>query len=142
MRQIHIINGPNLNKLGTREPEIYGNTPFESFLERLRDLFPAVNIVYYQSNHEGDIIDYLQHEVDETTQGVIINAGALSHYSYAIADALRMLSCPALEVHISQISKREPHRHLTVLTDACEGMIMGLGLDGYRLAVAHLIARR
>ncbi len=142
MRTIHILNGPNLNRLGTREPGVYGTTAFEDYLERLRDLFPSVDIVYYQSNHEGDLVDYLQSAIGDETIGVIINAGAYAHYSYAIADAIRMLSCPVVEVHISQLATREPHRHMTVLTEVCEGMIMGFGLDGYRLAVAHLVARK
>lgn len=142
MRTIHILNGPNLNRLGTREPGVYGTTAFEDYLERLRDLFPSVDIVYYQSNHEGDLVDYLQSAIGDDTIGVIINAGAYAHYSYAIADAIRMLSCPVVEVHISQLATREPHRHMTVLTEVCEGMIMGFGLDGYRLAVAHLVARK
>lgn len=142
MRTIHILNGPNLNRLGTREPGVYGTTAFEDYLERLRDLFPSVDIVYYQSNHEGDLVDYLQSAIGDETIGVIINAGAYAHYSYAIADAIRMLTCPVVEVHISQLATREPHRHMTVLTEVCEGMIMGFGLDGYRLAVAHLVARK
>lgn len=142
MRTIHILNGPNLNRLGNRETDIYGNTAFEDYLERLRDLFPSVDIVYYQSNHEGDLVDYLQSAIGDETIGVVINAGAYAHYSYAIADAIRMLPCPVVEVHISQLATREPHRHMTVLTEVCEGMIMGFGLDGYRLAVAHLVARK
>lgn len=142
MKSIHIINGPNLNRLGVREPELYGNTPFEEYLERLRDLYSSFDIIYFQSNHEGDIIDYLQSEEIYESIGVVLNAGALSHYSYALADCIRSISIPIVEVHISQLSTREPHRHLTVLTEACTGMIMGLGLDVYRLAIAHLIARR
>lgn len=142
MKSIHIINGPNLNRLGVREPEVYGHTPFEEYLERLRDLYSSFDIIYFQSNHEGDLIDYLQSEELYDATGVVLNAGALSHYSYALADAVRTLPIPVIEVHISQIATREPHRHLTVLTDACAGMIMGLGLDVYRLAIAHLVARR
>lgn len=140
-RQVHIVNGPNLNLLGTREPNIYGTTPFEEYLERLRDLYPAWELVYFQSNHEGDLIDYLQ-SVASVSQGIVLNAGALSHYSYALADCIRAIDCPVVEVHISNIAAREPHRHTTVLSDACVGMMSGFGLDGYRLAIAHLIARR
>lgn len=141
MKKIHIINGPNLNLLGTREPDVYGSTYFEDYLERLRALYPSFEIIYLQSNHEGDIIDYLQHDVRDSI-GVVLNAGAYSHYSYAIADAIRAIDVPVVEVHISQLAQREPHRHITVLTEVCQGMIMGFGLDGYRLAVAHLVARR
>lgn len=141
MKSIHIINGPNLNLLGVREPDIYGNTPFDIYLERLRDLFPTYNIIYFQSNHEGDIIDYLQSEVADA-HGIIINAGALSHYSYAIADALKVVECPIVEVHISKIAAREPHRHITVLTEVCDAMLQGFGLDGYRLALAHITSRK
>lgn len=141
MKKIHIVNGPNLNLLGTREPDVYGDTYFEDYLERLRALYPSFEIIYFQSNHEGDIIDYLQHDVRDSL-GVVLNAGAFSHYSYAIADAIRAVDVPVVEVHISRLAQREPHRHITVLTDACQGMIMGFGLDGYRLAVAHLVARR
>lgn len=140
-KAIHIVNGPNLNLLGTREPGIYGNTPFDEYLERLRDLFPAWEIIYYQSNHEGDLIDYLQSE-SLTAHGFVLNAGALSHYSYALADAIRSIDTPVVEVHISNLAAREPHRHITVLSDVCVGMLMGFGLDGYRLAIAHLISRR
>ena len=142
MRTIHIINGPNLNRLGSREPELYGSTAFEDYLDRLRGLFPGVDLVYYQSNHEGDLIDYLQSALEGDTVGVVLNAGAYSHYSYALRDALVSVEYPVIEVHITNISAREEFRHRSVLTPACEGMIMGLGLDGYRLAVAHLLARR
>ena len=142
MRTIHIINGPNLNRLGSRDPELYGHTAFEDYLERLRPLFPNVDIVYYQSNHEGDLVDYLQSGLDEETVGVVLNAGAYSHYSYAIRDALEMVPYPVIEVHITNIAAREPFRHESVLTPVCQGMLTGFGLDGYRLAVAHLLARR
>lgn len=140
-RQIHIINGPNLNMLGTREPEIYGSTPFDEYLERLRDLFPAWELVYFQSNHEGDLIDYMQSQAPYSS-GMILNAGALSHYSYALQDTVRAIESPVVEVHISNLATREPHRHITLLSEVCVGTLMGFGLDGYRLAVAHLIARR
>lgn len=142
MRTVHIINGPNLNMLGAREPEIYGATAFEDYLERLRTLFPSVDIVYFQSNHEGDIIDYLQQDEVRHAFGVVINGGAFSHYSYAIADALRMVDAPLIEVHITNTYAREDFRHTDVLSPICEGVIVGLGLDGYRLALANLTARR
>ena len=141
MKTFHIINGPSLNLLGSREPEIYGSGTFEDYLERLRDAFPSYDIVYMQSNHEGDIIDYLQ-EIALRSDGIILNAGALSHYSYAIADAIRSISVPVVEVHISNLAQREPFRHVTVITGACVGTISGFGLDSYRLALAHLTARR
>lgn len=141
MKTIHIVNGPNLNMLGSREPEIYGSTTFEDYLEKLRVIFPSCNIIYFQSNHEGELIDYLQDNA-RGSDGVVINAGALSHYSYAIADTIKAIAPPVIEVHISQIATRESHRHITVLTDVCAGMIMGLGLDGYRLAIAHLTSRK
>lgn len=142
MRTVHIINGPNLNMLGAREPEIYGATAFEDYLDRLRELFPSLDIVYFQSNHEGDLIDYLQQDEVRHAYGVVINGGAFSHYSYAIADALRMLEAPLIEVHISNTYARENFRQRDVLAPVCEGVIIGMGLDGYRLALANLSSRR
>lgn len=142
MRTVHIINGPNLNMLGAREPEIYGATAFEDYLDRLRELFPSLDIVYFQSNHEGDLIDYLQQDEVRHAYGVVINGGAFSHYSYAIADALRMVEAPLIEVHISNTYAREDFRQGDVLAPVCEGVIIGMGLDGYRLALANLSSRR
>ena len=142
MRTVHIINGPNLNMLGAREPEIYGATAFEDYLDRLRELFPSLDIAYPQSNHEGDLIDYLQQDEVRHAYGVVINGGAFSHYSYAIADALRMVEAPLLEVHISNTYAREDFRQRDVLAPVCEGAIIGMGLDGYRLALANLSSRR
>lgn len=142
MRTVHIINGPNLNMLGAREPEIYGATAFEDYLDRLRELFPSLDIVYFQSNHEGDLIDYLQQDEVRHAYGVVINGGAFSHYSYAIADALRMVEAPLIEVHISNTYARENFRQRDVLAPVCEGVIIGIGLDGYRLALANLSSRR
>ena len=142
MRTVHIINGPNLNMLGAREPEIYGATAFEDYLDRLRELFPSLDIVYFQSNHEGDLIDYLQQDDVRHAYGVVINGGAFSHYSYAIADALRMVEAPLIEVHISNTYAREDFRQRDVLAPVCEGVIIGMGLDGYRLALANLSSRR
>ena len=142
MRTVHIINGPNLNMLGAREPEIYGATAFEDYLDRLRELFPSLEIIYFQSNHEGDLIDYLQQDEVRHAYGVVINGGAFSHYSYAIADALRMVEAPLIEVHISNTYAREDFRQRDVLAPACEGVIIGMGLDGYRLALANLSSRR
>lgn len=142
MRTVHIINGPNLNMLGAREPEIYGATAFEDYLDRLRELFPSLDIVYFQSNHEGDLIDYLQQDEVRHAYGVVINGGAFSHYSYAITDALRMVEAPLIEVHISNTYAREDFRQRDVLAPVCEGVIIGMGLDGYRLALANLSSRR
>lgn len=142
MRTVHIINGPNLNMLGAREPEIYGATAFEDYLDRLRELFPSLDIVYFQSNHEGDLIDYLQQDEVRHAYGVVINGGAFSHYSYAIADALRMVEAPLIEVHISNTYARENFRQRDVIAPVCEGVIIGMGLDGYRLALANLSSRR
>ncbi len=142
MRTVHIINGPNLNMLGAREPEIYGATAFEDYLDRLRELFPSLDIVYFQSNHEGDLIDYLQQDEVRHAYGVVINGGAFSHYSYAIADALRMVEAPLIEVHISNTYAREDFRQRDGRAPVCEGVIIGMGLDGYRLALANLSSRR
>jgi len=128
--------------LGAREPEIYGATAFEDYLDRLRELFPSLDIVYFQSNHEGDLIDYLQQDEVRHAYGVVINGGAFSHYSYAIADALRMVEAPLIEVHISNTYDREDFRQRDVLSPVCEGVIIGMGLDGYRLALANLSSRR
>lgn len=140
--RIHIINGPNLNLLGLREPAVYGTTAFEDYLERLRELFPSVDIIYFQSNHEGDLIDYLQQSEVRNSMGIVLNGGALAHYSYAIADALRMVEAPVVEVHISNTYARESFRHRDLFAPLVDGVIVGLGLDGYRLALAHLTARR
>ena len=142
MRTVHIINGPNLNMLGAREPEVYGATAFEDYLDRLRELFPSLDIVYFQSNHEGDLIDYLQQDEVRHAYGVVINGGAFSHYSYAIADALRMVEAPLIEVHISNTYAREDFRQRDVLAPVGEGVVIGMGLDGYRLALANLSSRR
>lgn len=135
-----IINGPNLNILGSREPDIYGDSPFEGFLEKLRRDFPDTEIGFFQSNCEGAIIDEIQKaETDANCSGIIINPGAYSHYSIAIADALGAISKPAVEVHISNIHAREDYRRRSVTAERVRGVISGLGLDGYRLAIIHLI---
>ena len=139
--KILIINGPNLNLLGKREPEIYGTESLEDLLASLRSKFPQVEILDFQSNHEGAIIDRIQQAMEEEVHGLIINAGAFTHYSYAIADALRMLNISKIEVHISHIFSREAFRHQSVTAVACDGMISGLGLKGYELAVASIVNR-
>lgn len=138
MLQIQIINGPNLNLLGKREREIYGDESFESYFEELRRSFPKIALHYYQSNHEGDIIDKL-HEIGFSYDGIIINPGALSHYSYAVADAIAAIETSVVEVHISDISKREEFRKISVTERNCDKMIVGKGLPGYREALEFLL---
>jgi len=132
--KIIIINGPNLNLLGKREPEIYGNQTFEQYFEMLKEKFTSVELHYFQSNHEGAIIDKI-HEIGFEFDGIIMNAGGLTHTSVALADALSAVKTPAVEVHISNIHARESFRHHSYLTSRCKGMICGLGLKGYELAV-------
>ena len=136
---ILIINGPNLNLLGTREPEIYGRETFESFLETLRREYPETILEYFQSNSEGALIDRIQHAgFDGDCEGIIINPGAYSHYSIAIADAYAAIPKRIVEVHISNIHAREEYRRHSVTAEKATGVIAGLGLDGYRLAVDFL----
>lgn len=137
--KISIINGPNLNLIGQREPEIYGTQSLDSYLQLLVAAYPDVQLSFFQSNCEGDIINEI-HRVGFDSDGIVINAGAYSHYSIAIADALRSVTAPAVEVHISNIHAREEYRHHSVLAPACVGVIAGFGLDSYRLAVEALDA--
>ncbi len=140
IERIHIINGPNLNLLGKREPEIYGSVSFETYLEELKSKYPQVDLFYFQSNHEGLIIDYLQiHGVEKNT-GIILNAAGLSHTSISIRDAVTFVSAPVIEVHISDVFKREPFRWHSYLTDVCAAHFIGKGLDGYRMAIDFLLA--
>jgi 3-dehydroquinate dehydratase-2 len=138
MKKILILNGPNLNLLGKREPGVYGNQSFEDYFETLKALFPDTELLYFQSNHEGAMIDKI-HEVGFSFDGIVINAGGYTHTSIALADALSAVTTPAVEVHISNIHAREPFRHHSYLTARCKGMICGLGLRGYELAVRYLI---
>ena len=138
MKRIEIINGPNLNKLGVREPGIYGTRSFEDYLGELRQRYPDVELGYYQSNHEGDLIDRIQ-AVGDTADGIVLNAGAYTHTSVALHDALRSVTAPALEVHISNVHQREEFRHRSLISAACRGVICGFGLDSYRLAIEALI---
>lgn len=135
---IQIINGPNLNLLGVREKSIYGDASFESYLAELQKRFPDVNITYYQSNVEGEIINKL-HEVGFSYDGIILNAGAYTHTSVGIADAIAGINTPVVEVHISNVYKREEFRHHSYLSPNCKGIIVGFGLDGYRLGIESLI---
>lgn len=136
-----MINGPNLNLLGKREPEIYGHTSFDSFLEQLRAAYPGIGLPYMQTNHEGKIIDYL-HEFGFTRHsGIILNAGGLTHTSISIRDAIAAIESPVVEVHISNIYAREPFRWHSYLTDVCLTQITGHGLEGYRMAIDFLLKR-
>lgn len=137
MKKIQIINGPNLNLLGRREPEIYGARSFEDYLTELRSQFPDVQIDYFQSNHEGELIDCI-HACGFDVQGIILNAGAYTHTSLALHDALRAVPAPAVEVHISNVHAREDFRHHSFISPACRGVIAGFGLDSYRLALEAL----
>ena len=135
---IIIINGPNLNLLGKREPSIYGNQSFEDYLDTLKKAYPKINISHYQSNVEGELIDIIQ-ETGFISDGIILNAGAYTHTSIAIADAVSAVKCPVIEVHISNTQKREEFRHHSFLSPVCRGVILGFGMDSYRLAIEALI---
>lgn len=138
--KILLINGPNLNLLGTREPDIYGTQTFEAFFESLRAELPNVELEYFQSNHEGALLDKL-HEAGFHADGIVFNAGALTHTSIALADAVAAISTPVIEVHISNVHRREPFRHHSFLSAHCVGSIVGLGLEGYRLAVEWFLRK-
>ena len=145
MKHIEIINGPNLNLTGKREPEVYGSTTMEEYLEGLRARFPEVEITYYQSNVEGELIDRIQQVVrvpaagNTSIDGLIVNLGGYSHTSVALRDALLAVPVPKVEVHLSNIFAREEYRHHSLITSACRGMVCGLGLQGYELALRSLL---
>lgn len=136
--KILIINGPNLNLLGVREPGIYGSSSFEQYLPQLKQQYPTIDIEYFQSNIEGELINKMQ-EVGFSYDGIVLNAGAYTHTSVALADALRSVTSPAIEVHISNVHAREEFRHRSFIAAACRGVIAGFGLDSYRLAVEAII---
>lgn len=139
--KILILNGPNLNLLGKREPSIYGNLSFEEFYEGLELKYQGrCELNYYQSNHEGDIIDKL-HEVGFDYDGVILNAGAYTHTSIAILDAIKTISTPVIEVHLSNIHQRESFRHKSVISAGCLGAVLGFGLQSYKMALDFLLER-
>lgn len=141
MPKILIINGPNLNLLGTREPEVYGHVSMDEYLRALSVDYPGVEIDYYQSNHEGDLIDRIQ-EVgfDSDYAGIVLNAGAYTHTSLALADAIRAIDIPVVEVHISNTAARlEAIRHTSLIAPACRGTITGFGMDSYRLGIESLL---
>ena len=137
MKKILILNGPNLNLLGVREPGIYGSSSFDSYLPVLRERFPDMEIEYFQSNIEGVMIDKMQ-EVGFSYDGIVLNAGAYTHTSVALHDCIRSLRCPVIEVHISNVHTREEFRHKSLISSACRGVICGFGLDSYRLAIEAL----
>lgn len=134
--KILIINGPNLNLLGTREPEIYGSVSMEDYLLELNTEFPNHQLLYYQSNIEGELINRLQ---KDDFNAVVINPGAFTHYSYAIADCLKNIQIPKIEIHISNIYKREEFRKKSVTAESCDAVISGFGMKGYKLALQSLL---
>ncbi|MFA7155037.1 MAG: type II 3-dehydroquinate dehydratase [Proteiniphilum sp.] len=135
---IQIINGPNLNLLGSREPETYGRQSFEAYQEALQKAYPAVLLSYYQSNVEGELINKIQ-EAGYGSDGIILNAGGYTHTSVAIRDAIKAVPAPVVEVHISNVHAREEFRHHSLLSAVCLGVIAGFGLDSYRLALEALL---
>lgn len=134
--KIQIINGPNLNLLGKREPDIYGNTSFAGYLEGLRKHYPDCDLQYFQSNHEGELIDKI-HEVGFAFDGIVLNAGAYTHTSIAILDAIKAVTTPVIEVHISNVHAREDFRHKSVIAPSCKGAVIGLGLASYEMAIRY-----
>jgi len=136
--KIIIINGPNLNLLGKREPDIYGDQSFEDFFERIKTNFPNVQLDYFQSNVEGELVNKLQ-QVGFSYDGIILNAAGYTHTSVAISDAIAAIESPVLEVHISNIYSREEYRHKSLISGNCVGMISGLGLEGYLLALTYFL---
>jgi len=137
MKRFLIINGPNLNLLGKREPDVYGNMTFEGYLEKLRASYPQCEISYFQNNIEGELINKI-HEVGFDYNGIILNAGAYTHTSIALHDAIKAVTTPVIEVHISNVHAREPFRHKSMISAACKGVIAGFGMDSYRLALEAL----
>lgn len=138
MKKILILNGPNLNLLGVREPGIYGKNSFESFLPQLKAKFPDVEIEYYQSNVEGEMINKI-HEVGFSYDGIVLNAGAYTHTSVALHDAIAAITTPVIEVHISNVHQREEFRHHSYISSVASGIIIGFGLKGYEMAVGSLL---
>ena len=133
-----VINGPNLNLLGTREKSIYGEKSFEEYMEQLKGSFPEIQLDYFQSNVEGELINKL-HEVGFDYQGVVLNAGGYTHTSAALSDAIAAIESPVVEVHISNVHARESYRHQSLISKNCVGVIAGFGMDSYRLALSYLI---
>lgn len=137
-KRLLILNGPNLNLLGKREPGIYGSDTMEGYFATLQERFPSIELEYHQSNVEGELINKL-HEVGFTYDGVVLNAGAYTHTSVAIHDAIKAISTPVVEVHISNVYQRETYRHTSLITSACVGVISGFGMDSYRLGIEALL---
>ncbi|WP_212002936.1 type II 3-dehydroquinate dehydratase [Chitinophaga sp. HK235] len=136
--KIAIINGPNLNLLGKREPGIYGSESFEDYFQKLQKSFPSVELSYFQHNVEGEIINYL-HEIGFSYDGILLNAGGYTHTSVAIRDAIAAIKAPVIEIHISNVYAREEFRHTSLIAAKCVGSICGLGMNGYRLGVQHFV---
>ena len=136
--KIQIINGPNINLLGKREPSVYGSRSFDDYLKELVERYPQIEFNYYQSNVEGEMINKM-HEVGFDCDGIVLNAGAYTHTSIALQDAIRAITSPVIEVHISNVHQREEFRHKSMISCACVGVICGFGLDSYRLAVEALL---
>lgn len=138
MKRFLIINGPNLNLLGKREPDVYGSVTFEEYLKELHAAYSQYEIAYFQSNIEGELINKI-HEVGFDYDGIILNAGAYTHTSIALHDAIKGVTTPVVEVHISNVHARETFRHVSMISAACKGVIAGFGMDSYRLALEALI---
>ena len=138
--KVQIINGPNINLLGKREPSIYGASSFEDYFSILEKKYPAIELSMFQSNIEGELINKIQ-EVGFSYDGIIINAGAYTHTSIAILDAIRAITCPVIEVHISNTQARESYRHHSMIAAGCKGVICGFGLDSYRLALEAVLVK-
>jgi 3-dehydroquinate dehydratase-2 len=138
--KLQIINGPNLNMLGKREPEVYGSLSFEAYLDTLRKRYPHLQIDYFQSNSEGALIDCIQ-QCGFNCDGIVLNAGAYTHTSIALQDAIRSVPAPVVEVHLSNVHAREAYRHTSMIAAACKGVIAGFGMDAYRLAIEALTAQ-
>ena len=141
MMNLHIVNGPNLNLIGRRESSIYGKTSFEDFLIELKKTYNAITIAYFQSNIEGQLIDYLQ-EVGFSSDGIVLNAGGYTHTSVALADAIASVKTPVIEVHISNIFAREDYRHISLIAGKCRGSISGFGLNSYTLAIEAFLSSK
>ena len=140
MMKIAILNGPNLNLLGKREPDVYGNKDFDKYFYQLQSLFPEINLTYYQSNVEGELINELQ-RVGFDVDGIILNAAAYTHTSVGIGDAIKAIAAPVIEVHISNTFSREDFRHTSFVTPNAKGLILGFGLDVYRLAIESFLPK-